>query len=184
MAVKRSTGILVTAKKESSNFLKKKETVSEIEKRLDQAKSVIFMDYRGLTVEEANNLRNKFREKGVVYKVYKNTLFNVALKNKGINVDESNLTGTLSVAFSNEDEVSGAKIVLGEKFKDKMAFKFGLVGTNFLDANGVQELATLPSKEQLIAQLMGLLQSGARNIASVFQAVPRNLAIVVNAKPA
>ena len=171
-------------KKESTNLLKKKDVVAEIEKRIEEAKSIIFMDYRTLTVAEANALRAKFREKGVVYKVYKNTLFNIALKNKGINVDPSFLTGTLSVAFSNLDEISAAKIVLGEKFKDKMAFKFGLIGDSFLDAKGVQDLATLPSKEQLIAQLMGLIQSGARGIASVVNAVPRNLAVVVNAAKA
>ena len=177
----------MTAKKETPNLLRKREIVAEIERHLSNAKSVIFMDYRGLTVAEANKLRDKFRDKGVIYKVYKNTLFDIALKNKGINVDVANLTGTLSVAFSNEDEISAAKIVLGEKFKNKMAFKFGLIGDSYLDAAGVQQLATLPSKEQLIAQLMGLLQSGARGIASVVQAVPRNLAIVINeakAKPA
>ena len=167
-------------KKETASMLKKKEVVAEIEKRLESAKSVIFMDYKGLTVAEANDLRNKFRDKGVTYKVYKNTLFEIALKNKGIEVQPGTLTGTLSVAFSNEDEISAAKIILGEKYKDKMAFKFGYLGNSFLDAAGVQQLATLPSKEQLIAQLMGLLQSGARNIASVVQAVPRNLAIVIN----
>jgi len=174
----------VTAKKESANLLKKKDIVAEIEKHLDESKSVIFTDYKTLNVEEANNLRNKFREKNVTYRVYKNTLMNIACRNKGIEIPEGVLTGTLSVAFSKEDEISAAKIILGEKFKDKMAFKFGFMGNTFMDAGGVQELATLPSKEQLIAQLMGLLQSGARGIASVVQAVPRNLAIVVNAKPA
>jgi len=170
----------VTEKKESANLLKKKDVVAEIEKRIDEAKSIILVDYKTLTVAEANELRNKFREKGVVYKVYKNTLLDIALKNKGINLDPGLLTGTLAVAFSNEDEISAAKIILAQKYKNKMAFKFGLLGDTVLDAQGVMELATLPSKEQLIAQLMGLLQSGARGIASVVQAVPRNMAMVIN----
>ena len=130
----------MSQKKESANYLKKKDIVAEIENRLDKAKSVIFMDYRGLTVAEANELRNKFRKNNVTYKVYKNTLFGIALKNKGIGVDDSALTGTLSVAFSNEDEISAAKIVMGEKFKNKMAFKFGILGTSLLDATGVVQV--------------------------------------------
>ena len=166
----------------SKNFVAKKKVVAEIQDHLTNAKSVIFMDYRGLTVAEDSAMRVKFREAGVAYKVYKNNLVKIALNNIGITQFDDKLTGTLSVAFSNNDEISAAKIVLGEKFKNKMAFQFGLLGTSPIDASGVRALATMPSKEQLIAQLMGLLQSGARGIASVVQAVPRNLAIVVNTR--
>lgn len=168
----------------SKNFLAKKKIVAEIEDRVKNAKSVIFMDYRGITVAEDTQLRNKFRKEGVTYKVYKNNLVKIALKNLGVcdckYVDD--MTGTLSMAFSNNDEISAAKIVQGEKFKDKMAFKFGLLGIEPIDAAQVTALATMPSKEQLIAQLLGLLQSGARGIASVVSAVPRNLAMVVNTR--
>ena len=172
----------IKAKTDGVNFKAKQASVAEIEKYLRNAKSAIFMDYKGLTVAEVNALRNKFRTAGVTYKVYKNTLVKRALNNMGVTDLDSKMTGTLSVAFSNNDEISAAKIVLAEKYKDKMAFQFGLLGTSVIDANGVTALATMPSKEQLIAQLMGLLQSGARGIASVVQAVPRNLAIVVNTR--
>ena len=175
-AVKRRR---VLKERTSANFLAKKKIVSEIEQKLRDAKSVIFMDYRGLTVAEDTTLRNKFRAKGISYKVYKNNLVKLALKNYGVTDLDDKLTGTLSVAFSNADEVSAAKIIQDEKLKDKMAFKFGLLGTSILDANGVQSLATMPSKEQLIAQLLGLLQSGSRGIAGVVHAVPRNLAVVI-----
>jgi len=168
--------------KESASFLQKKETVKEIEQRLRDAKSVVFMDYRGITVAEDTQLRNKFRASGVEYKIYKNNLVRIALDNLGIKGLSEQLTGTLSMAFSNNDEISAAKIVQGEKFKDKMAFRFGILGTSVIDQAGVVALATMPSKEQLVAQLLGLLQSGARGIASVVQAVPRNLAIVVNTR--
>jgi len=171
-------------KKISQNFIDKQKTVAEIEAHLKNAKSTIFMDYRGLTVSEANELRGKFREKGVTYKVYKNNLVRIALNNLGIKELDDKLTGTLSVAFSNNDEISAAKIVLDAKLKDKMFFQFGLLGTSVIDEAGVRALATMPSKEQLIAQLMGLLQSGARGIASVVQAVPRNLAVVINTRAA
>ena len=138
------------------------------------------MDYRGITVAEDTALRNKFRTAGVTYKIYKNNLVKIALKNLGIGDLDEKLVGTLSIAFSNADEISAAKIVKEEKFKGKMAFKFGLLGTSVLDEAGVTALATMPSKEQLIAQILGLLQSGARGIASVVHAVPRNLAYVIN----
>lgn len=165
--------------KESPSLAKKRELVSEIESNFKNAKSAIFVDYRGLTVAEASELRDKFRDAGVVYKVYKNTLVNIALKNCGIDVSDK-LTGTLAVAFSNNDEITAAKLITAAKFKNKMEFKFGVVGESILDASGVKELATMPSKEQLIASLLGLIQSGARNLATVINAVPRNLAIVIN----
>ncbi|MCL2587280.1 MAG: 50S ribosomal protein L10 [Firmicutes bacterium] len=168
--------------KVSSNFQAKQKKVAEIEQKLKDAKSVIFMDYRGLTVAEDTALRNKFRTKGVTYKIYKNNLVKLALRNFGVTELDDKMVGTLSVAFSNNDEISAAKIIKEEKLKDKMSFKFGLLGTSILDEQGVIALASMPSKEQLIAQLMGLLQSGARGIASVVQAVPRNMAIVINTR--
>ena len=170
----------IRGKATGANFLAKKAAVAEIQKHLEGAKSTIFMDYRGLTVAEANELRNKFRGQGVTYKVYKNSLVKIALNNLGVTELDDQLTGTLSVAFSNNEEITAAKIIKGEKFKDKMAFRFGLLGTSVIDEAGVTALATMPSKEQLIAQLMGLLQSGARGIATVVNAVPRNLAVVIN----
>lgn len=169
-------------KKISQNFIDKQKTVAEIEANLKNAKSTIFMDYRGITVAEASELRDKFRAAGVKYKVYKNNLVRIALNNLGITDLDNQLTGTLAVAFSNNDEISAAKIILDAKFKGKMDFKFGLLGESVIDEHGVKALATMPSKEQLIAQLMGLLQSGARGIASVVQAVPRNMAIVINTR--
>jgi len=170
----------VREKKISKARLEKEKIVAEIEAKFKNAKSVIFMDYRGMTVSEDTALRNKFRASDVSYTIYKNNLVRIVLNNLGITGLDDQLTGTLSMAFSNSDEISAAKIVAAEKFKDKMAFRFGILGTSIIDAQGVTELATMPSKEQLIAQLLGLLQSGARGIASVVNAVPRNLAVVIN----
>ena len=169
-------------KKVSAAFENKKKVVAEIQANLSAAKSVAFMDYKTLTVAEATELRNKCRESGCVYKVYKNNLVRIALNNLGVTELDDKLVGSLSVIFSNNDEVTGVKLIAGQKYKNKMAFQFGLIGNNVLSAEDVIKLRDLPSKEQLIASLMGLLQSGARNIASVVQAVPRNLAIVVDAR--
>jgi len=172
----------VKEKKESKNFIEKKEVVKEIQANMEAAKSVVFVDYRGLTVAEASELRVKAREAGVKYKVYKNNLVRIALNNMGIKELDEQLTGTLAVAFSNADEISAVKLIAGQDFKDKMEFKFGLMGTSVLSGADVQRLKDLPSKEVLVAQLMGLLQGGARGLASVINAVPRNLAVVVDAR--
>ena len=159
----------VRAKQTGQNFIAKKEAVAEITRHLESAKSAIFVDYRGITVAEVNDLRNKFREAGVVFKVYKNNLARIALNNFGVTALDNDLTGTLAVAFSYNEETTAAQIIKKAKFKDKMAFKFGVIGNEVLDAAAVTKIASIPSKEQLIAQLLGLLQSGARNMAYVIK---------------
>ena len=141
----------------------------------------MFLNYQGLNTEEDAALRRKFRDADVHYHVYKNNLVRIALNNLGINGLDDKLNGTLSMAFSNADEVSAAKIIKDEKFKDKMQFQFGLIGDQVLSQEEVVRLASMPNKETLIAQLMGLINSGARGIATVINAVPRNLAMVINA---
>ena len=164
----------------SKAFLEKKKIVAEIEGHLKGAKSVVFMDYRGINVDEVTKLRVKLKKSGVVYKVYKNNLMKIALNNIGVKALDDKLVGTLAVAFSNNDEVAAAKIILEQKFEKKMAFKFGLLGKSVLDADGIVELSKMPSKETLVAQLLSLLQGPARNLATVINAVPRNLAVVVS----
>jgi large subunit ribosomal protein L10 len=174
----------IKAKTTSANFIKKSEKVAEIENYLKSAKSVVFMNYKGLNTVQDTQLRVKLRKSNVVYKVYKNNLVKIALNNLGITELDERLNGALSVAFSNADEVAGAKIIKDEKFKDKMSFQFGLIGNKVLEKDEVIRLATMPSKETLIAQIMSLIQSGARNLASVINAVPRNLAVVINTRAA
>ena len=166
-------------KKVSKAFLAKQTEVAEIENLVRGAKSLVFMDYKGINVAEVTALRTKFRKAGVVYKVYKNSLVKIALNNLGIKTCDEHLVGTLSVAFSNHDEVAAAKIIVDSKFDNKMAFKFGLLGNDFIDAKGCEALAKMPSKESIMVQLIGLLQSGARGLATVVNAVPRNLAVVI-----
>lgn len=170
--------------KKSKARIEKEKTLAEIETLASNSKSIVFVDYRGMTVEKITSLRAKFRQSGVVYKVYKNNLVRIALNNLGITDIDDRFVGTLAVAFSQNDEVSAAKIIkeFSKENKDKMAFKFGLVGKTFMDAAEVEKLADMPSKETLVAQLLGLLQSGARGLATVINAVPRNLAVVVNAR--
>ena len=171
----------VKAKQSNANFQTKIATVQEIEGKLKNAKSVVFLNYQGLNTQEDAELRRKFRAADVNYHVYKNNLVRIALNNMGITELDDKLNGTLSMAFSNADEVAAAKIIKDAKFKDKMTFQFGLIGNQVLSQDEVIRLASMPNKETLIAQLMGLINSGARGLATVINAVPRNLAMVINA---
>ena len=172
----------IKGKKTGANFTKKCAVVKEIETLAKNAKSLVFINYKGLNTAEDTALRVKLRKADVVYKVYKNNLVKIALNNLGITALDDKLNGTLSVAFSNADEVAAAKIIKDERFKNKMSFEFGLIGSKALEKADVVRLASLPNKETLIAQLMGLINSGARGIASVINAVPRNLAVVINTR--
>jgi len=165
--------------KKSKAFLEKEKTVAEIQGYINRAKSVLFVDYKGVTVAEATGLRNKFRKNGVVYKVYKNNLMRIALNNCGINALDEKLVGTLAVAFSNNDEISASKIIVDAKFDKKMKLQFGLVGKSVLSASDCEKLASMPSKETIIAQLLGLISMPARSLVTTINALPRDLAVVI-----
>ena len=112
----------------SANLELKKELVEDIKSKLEQAKSIIFVDYRGITVAEDTALRKEFRENNVTYKVFKNRLLTRALDSLGITgYDATMFEGTTAVAFS-EDEVAPAKVFCKHsKDLNKMAVKFGIV---------------------------------------------------------
>ena len=155
----------------SANLEAKKLIVEEIKQKISAAKSVAFVDYRGLTVETDVKMRKTLRENGAEYKVYKNRLMLRALNDLGITGCEKFLEGTTAVAFSYDDEVSAPKILLNTIEEKKiMQFKFGVVDGKVLDAEGVKALATLPPKETLLAMLLGLLKAPARNLACVLNA--------------
>ena len=155
----------------SANLEAKKLIVEEIKQKISAAKSVAFVDYRGLTVDTDVKMRKTLRENGAEYKVYKNRLMLRALNDLGITGCEKFLEGTTAVAFSYDDEVSAPKILLNTIEEKKiMQFKFVVVDGKVLDADGVKALATLPPKETLLAMLLGLLKAPARNLACVLNA--------------
>lgn len=166
----------------SANLEAKKQIVSEIKDKLSKAKSVTFVDYRGLTVEEDTAMRREFKKNGSEYKVYKNRLMLLALNELGIQGAEQYLQGTSAVAFSYDDEVAGAKVVCDAAAKTKkLTVKFGLLNGNFVESKEIEELAKLPSKEVLIAKLLGTLNGPASALARVLNAPTQGLAIALNA---
>ena len=166
----------------SANLEAKKVLVEEIKNKIQGAKSIAFVDYRGLTAQEDTKMRTAFREAGADYRVYKNRLMLKALESLGIEGCEKYLEGTTAVAFSNSDEVSAAKVILDTiKETNKMSIKFGILGNTVVDSKAIEALAKLPSKEVLVAQLLGLLNAPATNLARVLNAPIQGLAVALDA---
>ena len=165
-----------------ANLEAKKLIVEEIKEKFSKAKTIAFVVYRGLTVAEDTALRKKFREAGCDYKVYKNRLMLKALSDLGIKCVENYLEGTTAVAIGYTDEVAPAKIVCDcVNETKKMAIKFGILNGVSVEAKDIEALAKLPSKEELIAKLLGTLNNTAASLCRVLSAPTRGLAIALNA---
>lgn len=156
----------------SANLEAKKVIVEEIKNKINNAISLTFVDYRGLTVEEDTKMRKELREAGVEYKVYKNRLVLKALQELGMTGYEDILEGTTAVAFGMKDEVSAPRIIVetSEKAK-KMQIKGGILNGARIDTAMVETLAKIPSKEVLISKLLYLLQSPVRSVAIALNAI-------------
>ena len=166
----------------SANLEAKKQVVEEIKLKIEASKSVVFVDVNGLTVAEVSALRNKFREVGAEYKVYKNTLLRKAFNEIGVTAFDSDLNGPTAVAFS-PDETAAAK-VFAEAVKtlpDKIKTKSAYVDNAYVDAKGVAALATMPSREELIAKMLGSMQAPIANFAGVLSAMLRGVVVALNA---
>lgn len=150
----------------------KKAKVSELAEKLKEAKSVVLADYRGLTVEQDTQLRKELREAGVEYKVMKNSIINFAAKESNLEGLGEYLQGPTAIAISSTDEVAPSKILAKyAKQFDKLELKGGMVEGNIIDINGVMELASTPSREELLAKLIGSLQSPLYGLAIALNAI-------------
>ena len=151
----------------------KSQVVAEIVEKLQNSSSAIVVDYKGLTVEEVTELRKKMREAGVEYKVYKNTLVRKAAKEVGIEqFNDELLVGTNAIAFGHEDPVAPARII--KEFMDshpKMELKMGVVQGEFYGKEDIVAFANIPSREVLIAKLLGSLKAPVSNFAYLLDAI-------------
>lgn len=150
----------------------KKPVVEEISANIKDAQSVVLVDYRGLTVEQDTKLRKTLREEGITYKVYKNTMMNFAFKGTDFEALSGLLEGPNAIAISATDATAPAR-VLSKFAKDapKLELKAGIVEGVFYDANGIQAVAKIPSREELLSKLLGSLQSPITNFARVIKQV-------------
>ncbi len=166
----------------SANFEAKKVVVEEIKEKIQNAKSVVFVKSQGLTVAEDTELRREFRKSNVEYKVLKNTLIRRAFNDLGVTDFDEDLNGPTSVAFG-ADETGAAKIIVeaAKKYDAKFTVKSAYVDGGRVDVNGVKALASMPSKEELIAKMLGSLQAPISNFVGVLSAMPRGLVVALNA---
>ena len=149
----------------NAKIIEQKATVvSEIKEKLENAKSVVMFDYRGLSVQEVTELRRKLRENGADYKVYKNTLTKRALDELNINMDEY-LAGPSAISFGT-DEISIVK-VLNDFAKDHKALelKAGIIEGKVASMDDLKRYAALPSRDMLLTQLAAGLMGTVRDLS-------------------
>lgn len=160
----------------------KKQAVAALSESLKAAHTGVIVNYKGITVAQDTKLRKELREAGDEYMVVKNTLLRLALKDAGIDGLDHVLEGTTALAISKEDYVSSAKILA--KFAEtskKFELKAGFVDGGAIDADGVKELAALPSKEVLVAQVLGGLNAPITGFVTVLNGTMKGLVVALNA---
>lgn len=151
--------------------------VREIAEKLQKAQSFVILDYKGISVEQDTALRNAYRAAGVEYRVWKNRLLKIALNDLGYTQFDEALNGPSAVALGHDDLAAPARIALDKiaEYK-KMDVKCGMVDGQYLDKAGVDGLAKLPTREVLLAQLLGMLLSPITSFACVLDAIAKKKA--------
>lgn len=156
----------------NNNRVMKEAKVAEIKEKLQNAKAVVLADYQGLTVEEDTQLRKTLREVGVEYKVYKNNLVVLAAKELGIEGLDVYLEGPVSMAFGYEDATAPARVLhTFAKDHKKLELKAGIVDGTLYGTKEIEKVATIPSKEVLIAKLLGSFKAPLSNLAYLLNAI-------------
>ncbi len=146
----------------------KLETVAEIKDRFARAASVILVDYRGLSVKELQQLRGKLRESGCELTVYKNTLTEIAMRELAMPDLGTLLEGPSAFTFAYGDPVTPAKVLVTFAKEHKaLEVKGGFIEHSVTDAEGVKALASLPSREELLAKLLGTMQNPTAGLVRV-----------------
>lgn len=150
----------------------KQPIVDEIAGFLKDAKGAVLVDYRGLTVEQDTQLRKQLREAGVVYKVYKNTLIKRAIAGTEFEALSAELDGPTAIAISADDATAPARILCKfAKNAKALELKAGVVEGTLYDTDALNELAKIPSRDELISKLLGSLQSPITNLARVLNQI-------------
>lgn len=159
----------------------KQRDLAALTESLSTAKSAMIVSFQGLTVAKDQEFRNNLRAAGAKYQVVKNTLARIAVKGTDFEQATDHLKGVTAIAWTDSDPVVLAKAI--SKFMkdnaDVYKFKTGVVDGKLVDLKQVTEIASLPSKEELISKLLYVLNAQAQRIVTVINAVPRDLAVVI-----
>ena len=153
----------------------KQPIIKEISDYLNGASAAVLVNYRGLTVEQDTVLRKQLRENGIIYKVYKNTMINFAVKDTEFADLAQLLEGPTAIAISKEDATAPARILAQfAKTAPVLEMKAGVVEGTFYDAAGINAIAEIPSRDVLLGRLFGSMQSPIANLARVLNQIAEN----------
>ena len=158
--------------------------VNEMKEKLQSAQGAVLVGFTGLSVADVTKLRRKFREGNVEYKVIKNTLTRIAANEVGYEGLSEFLEGPTALAYSTEDAVAPAKILkefIKETKTEALTVKVGICDGQVIDAAGVEALANLPSREELLAKVVGSMQAPISGLGNVLQGNIRNMVYVLDA---
>ncbi len=148
----------------------KQPVVKEISEKIEGAQSLVLVDHRGLTVAQDTELRKQLRAEGISYKVYKNTMMNLAFKGTEYEGLLQYLEGPSALAVSKEDATAPARVLVNfAKTADKLEIKGGIVEGTLYDAAALNEIAKIPSRNDLLSKLLGSMQSPITNFARVMK---------------
>ncbi|MCC8141052.1 MAG: 50S ribosomal protein L10, partial [Lachnospiraceae bacterium] len=151
-----------------ANVELKQPIIQEIAGQVEGAQSVVVIDYRGINVADDTELRRAFREEGIVYKVYKNTMMKRAFEGTDFEKLDPVLEGPSAIAISKDDATAPARLIAKyAKKMESLEIKAGIVEGDFYDAAAMQQIASIPSREELLGKLLGSLQSPIANFARV-----------------
>jgi large subunit ribosomal protein L10 len=150
----------------------KEATLATLTEDLKSAKGVVFTEYRGMTVKQLDNVRKNLRKENVKYQVVKVTLLKKALAALGINVDALKYNGPVALAVSNEEETAPARILKSMmKESPQIIFDGGIFNNEFIGVDVVNKLASIPSKQQLLGQLVYVLTGNVRSLMYALNAI-------------
>ena len=161
----------------------KEQIVAEVKDMVERAKGMYFADFTGITVEQVTELRREFRKSNVDYRVVKNTLARKALENTAIyDKVAQRLVGQTAIAFGYDDPVAPAKVI--KKFRDRYAkldVKMCIIENQFFEGAQLDNIAQLPSHRELIAGILGTIESPISGIVGAIGAVIRDLVNIIDA---
>ena len=163
------------------NRARKQEDLNVLTEQFKNSKTAVVLSFNKLTVEKDQQFRNELRETGATYRVVKNTLARLAVEGTQFEEAKEHFKGVTSVAWTSNDPVDLSKVISKyvKEQEDIFEFKTGVVEGKVVTISDVVAIASLPSKEELIAKLLYLLNAPAQRVATVLNAVPRNLAVVI-----
>lgn len=160
----------------------KQELVSALHEKFEQKKILVLVDYKGLNVTKINDLRSKLRQAGIEFKVVKNTLLIRAAEQTNVDLLRQQFEGPSAVAMSYDDPVAPAKVLCEfAKDNDKLQIKAGVMDGSILDADGIKRLSELPSREVLLATVLGTMNAVPTGLVRALNNVPERLVYALKA---